>query len=234
VAVSLSFDDARLSQVDTGLPLFDKYGVKATFYVSPRAMMKRLDGWKKAVANGHEIGNHSNSHPCSGNFAFSSKNALEDYTVPRMEKDLDDATAEIVRQLGVKPETFAYPCGLKFIGRGLETKSYVPLVAKRFLVGRGFRDESSNDPVVCDLAQVLGMESDGLTFDQMRSLTAQAAAQGRWLVFAGHEIGKPGSQTTLAAALDEFLQYAKDPANGVWLDTVKAIAKYVRAGQGSR
>ena len=32
-ALSLTFDDARLSQVDQGLPLLDAYGVKATFYV---------------------------------------------------------------------------------------------------------------------------------------------------------------------------------------------------------
>ena len=30
-ALSLTFDDARLSQVDQGLPLLDAYGVKATF-----------------------------------------------------------------------------------------------------------------------------------------------------------------------------------------------------------
>ena len=30
-ALSLTFDDARLSQVDQGLPLLDSYGVKATF-----------------------------------------------------------------------------------------------------------------------------------------------------------------------------------------------------------
>src|SRR5260221_9413972 len=59
VAVSLSFDDARPSQMDVGLPLFDKYGAKVTFYVNPRSLEKRLDGWKKAVAGGHEIGNHS-------------------------------------------------------------------------------------------------------------------------------------------------------------------------------
>jgi peptidoglycan/xylan/chitin deacetylase (PgdA/CDA1 family) len=234
VAVSFSFDDARLSQVDVGLPLFDRHGAKATFYVSPRSMAKRLEGWKKAVANGHEIGNHSNTHPCTGNFAFSARNALETYTMASLEKDLDAATAEIERQLGVKPATFAYPCGQKFVGRGTETRSYVPLVAAKFLAGRGFRDEGTNDPEVCDLAQLMGIESDGLTFEQMKSLTTQAAAQGRWLVFAGHEIGKPGSQTTLAAALEEYLPYAKDPANGVWLATVEAIAKYVRTQQGRR
>ena len=50
-------------------------------------------------------------------------------------------------------------------------------------------------------------------------------------VFAGHEIGTAGRQTTLVPALEQFLQYAKDPANGVWLDTVENVAKYIRAKQ---
>jgi peptidoglycan/xylan/chitin deacetylase (PgdA/CDA1 family) len=232
VAVSLSFDDARASQVDAGAPLFDKHGVKATFYVSPRSLVKRLDLWKKAAASGHEIGNHSSSHPCTANFSFSLKNALENYTLAMMEKELDGANAEIERLLGVKAVTFAYPCGQKFVGRGVDVKSYVPLVAKRFLAGRGFRDEAANDPALCDLAQVLGMESDGLSFEQMRDLMVRAAARGGWLVFAGHEIGKPGNQTTQAAALEQLLQYAADPANGVWLDTVAAIGKHIRAQRG--
>ena len=234
VAVSFSFDDARLSQIDVGTPLLDKYGVKATFYVSPRSVEKRLDGWKKAVASGHEIGNHSLTHPCTVNFGFSQQNALENYTIPMMEKQLDDANTEIQRLLGVKPVTFAYPCGQKFIGRGAGVQSYVPLVAKRFLAGRGFRDEMSNVPAACDLAQVLGTDSDGLTFEQMRDLVVTASQQGRWIAFAGHEIGKPGRQVTLAAALEQFIQYAKDPANGVWLDTVQAVAKHIQAQRGAR
>jgi peptidoglycan/xylan/chitin deacetylase (PgdA/CDA1 family) len=57
MALSLTFDDARLSQVDKGIPLLDKYGVKATFYVSPGSMIKRSDKWRMAVLNGHGI-NH--------------------------------------------------------------------------------------------------------------------------------------------------------------------------------
>lgn len=233
VAVSLSFDDARPSQIDIGVPLLDKYGVKATFYVNPGNIEKRLSGWKKAVANGHEIGNHTSSHPCTVNYAFSSKNALESYTVSMLEQELDGATANIQRLLGIKPMTFAYPCGQKFIGRGSDVKSYVPLVASRFLVGRGFRDEGANDPVACDLAQVLGMEADGLTFEQMKDLVDGAAARRGWIVFAGHEIGKPGPQTTQAAALEQFLRYANDPANGIWMNTVEAVGKYIRARRGS-
>jgi peptidoglycan/xylan/chitin deacetylase (PgdA/CDA1 family) len=234
VAVSFSFDDARASQVDVGVPLFDKHGAKVTLYVNARNLRNRLEAWKKAAAGGHEIGDHTNSHPCTLNLPFSAKNALEDYNLARMEKELDGSTAELQRVLGVKPVTFAYPCGQKFVGRGADVQSYVPLIAKRFLAGRGWRDEGWNDPVRCDMAQLMGFESDGLSFEQMKAEVAQAAAAGGWLVFAGHDIGTPGrAQTTLASSLDEFLRYAADPKNGIWLDTVAAVGKYVvnhRAG----
>ena len=48
VAVSLSFDDARFSQVDKGTAVLDKYNVKATFYVMPGPVKERLEGWKKS------------------------------------------------------------------------------------------------------------------------------------------------------------------------------------------
>ena len=76
-AISITFDDARFSQIDTGLPILDEYNAKATFYVSIGSLKKRLDDWKKAAANGHEIGNHSLTHPCSGNFSFAYEKALE-------------------------------------------------------------------------------------------------------------------------------------------------------------
>ena len=56
-ALSLSFDDARWSQTSNGLPLLDAHGVKATFYVSLKLMEQKLEAWRRAVANGHEIGN---------------------------------------------------------------------------------------------------------------------------------------------------------------------------------
>jgi peptidoglycan/xylan/chitin deacetylase (PgdA/CDA1 family) len=233
-ALSLTFDDARLSQIDTGLALLDKYGIKATFYVSVDNLEKRLEGWKRAVASGHEIGNHSRTHPCTGNYEFSLKNALEDYTLPMMEKELDGASADIQGLLGVTPLTFAYPCGQKFVGRGREVKSYVPLVAERFIVGRGYLDEAANDPAFCDLAQATGRGFDDLNYEQVKKLAMQAREQGRWLILVGHEIGAPAFQTTDAAALEALCQYARDPANGLWVDTVAAIGKYIREQRSAK
>lgn len=230
-AVSLSFDDARTSQVDTGLALFAQHHVKVTFFLQAENISKRLEGWKKAVAEGHEISNHTITHPCTGNYAFSRHNALEDYSLETMAGQLDGANAEIERLLGVKPLTFAYPCGLKFVGRGLDVRSYVPLVAERFLVGRGYLDESPNDPAFCDLSQAMGTPFDDLTFDQMKDLVEKAATDGRWIIFIGHEIGQRGFQVTDADALGKLCDYLNDPANGIWLGTVAEIGGYVRRQQ---
>jgi peptidoglycan/xylan/chitin deacetylase (PgdA/CDA1 family) len=226
-AISLSFDDARLSQVDRGLRILDAHDVKATFYVLPGSVEKRLAGWKKAVANGHEIANHSLTHPCSGNFSWSRQKALENYTLRDMERELDEANIAIERLLGVSPATFAYPCGQKFVGRGRGVKSYVPLIAKRFIVGRGAFNEVGNDPAFCDLAQATGVDLDGLHFEQAKQLVDQAAGEGRWLVFFGHEIGESGRQTTKTSTLEGICQYAQDPANGLWIDTVEAVGGYI-------
>jgi len=46
------------------------------------------------------------THPCTGNFSWVGKNALENYTMAIMEHELDEANTETLRLLGVKPRTF--------------------------------------------------------------------------------------------------------------------------------
>jgi hypothetical protein len=226
-AVSITFDDARFSQIDTGIPLLDKYGVKATFYVSISSMEKRLDEWEEAAASGHEIGNHSLKHPCSGNFTFAYEKALENYTLDMMKYELEESNRIIELLLGVRPVSFAYPCGQKYVGRGRNLKSYIPLVAENFLTGRGWMDEWSNDPAFCDMAQLMGVELDGKSFEQVRQWIDKTTSNGGWLIFCGHEIGQAGRQTTLSPTLEALCEYAQDPANGLWLDTVQNIAEYI-------
>ena len=233
-AVSLTFDDARASQLDAGIPILNEYGTKATFYVSMENAEKRVDGWKAVAAAGHEIGNHSMRHACTGNFPWSRQKALEDYTLAQMAAELDEASAKVESLLSVRPLTFAYPCGQKYVGRGEQTRSYVPLVAKRFLAGRGWRDESANDPAFCDPAQLMTIEFDGLTFEQLKVLVDETAKNGFWLVLCGHDIGPGGRQTTRVDTLRSFCQYARDPANGLWVDTVANVARYVRDRQAAR
>lgn len=232
IAISLSFDDARASQVDAGTALLDQYGVKGTFYVVPNSVKQRLEGWKKAVASGHEIGNHSFNHPCTGNFPWSRQKAIENYTLKQMRNELILANKDIKELLGVESEVFAYPCGQTYIGRGENTKSYVPVVSKLFLSGRGWLDEGPNAPQFCDLAQLTGMEMDGKDFEQILPLIENAKKSGAWLVLAGHEMGTSGNQTTRLSMLKKLIEYAQNPANGIWIAPVGTVAKYIKGQKG--
>jgi beta-glucosidase len=234
MALSLSFDDARLTQIDNGIPLFDKYGVKVTFYISPDDMIKRLEAWKKVAKNGHEIGNHSVLHPCSGNFIWSRQEALEDYTLAGMYSELDSANRIIKDMLGVVPASFGYPCGQKFVGRGTMTKSYVPLISAMFETGRGWRDEAPNDPVYCNMSQLTGMEFDGKSFEEIKKIIESPRNKGSWLILAGHEINNGGSATSLLSTIDSLCKYAMDPSNGIWIDNVHNIAKYINDKRGEK
>ena len=236
MALSLSFDDGRESQVRAGLPVFARHQAAVTFFVVPSAVERLVDGWRQAAAAGHEIGNHSLTHSCSGNLPFARAKALEDHSLLRMREELVEANRRIAELVGVTPRTFAYPCGQTFVGRGRATQSYVPLVADLFLAGRGWLDEASNDPAFVDLAQVMGREMDGMDFADIRPLLDEARARGSWLVLAGHDIGESGRQTTRIPMLDALLAYAKDPANGIWLATVgeaaEVVARLQAAGVG--
>ncbi len=232
MALSLTFDDARLSQPDKGIPLLDKYDVKGTFYVSPGSMKQRLEAWKKAVKNGHDIGNHSIAHPCTGNFDWSRGKALEDYTLQSMYSELDSANKIIKQELGVEPTSFAFPCGQTFVGRGENIKSYIPVVASLFESGRLWLSEGPNDPMFCDLSQLTGMELDGKSFEQVKKLIETAKSTGKWLILAGHEMNDGGNQTSLLTTIEAICKYAKDPANEIWIDNVHNIASYIKKQRG--
>lgn len=226
-AISLSFDDARPSQVDAGLPLLDNHGVKATFFVVPDQVEERLEGWRSALQEGHEIGNHSLVHPCSGNFSWAREKALEAYTLDQMRDELLAANRRLEDLLGVTPDVFAYPCGQKSVGRGSGTTSYVPLVAQTFLAGRSWLDEAPNDPTFVDMAQVLAIEMDGVSFSELLPIIEQAQNDSLWIVLAGHEIGESGYQTTRLDMLDDLIRYAADPANEIWLAPFGTVASYI-------
>ena len=225
-ALSLSFDDGRPSQIENGVPLFERYGVKATFYVNPDSVKKNPEGWKQAAAKGHEIGNHSMTHPCTGNKPFSRKNAVEDLTLERMREEMLAANSFLKEQLGVTVRTFAYPCGQSFVGRGRNVQSYVPLVAELFLAGRDWLNEDPNDPFFLDPAQVLSISIDRLDFDRIRPQIERSIKRGAWLVLAGHDISNRDSATRISM-LEELLKYVQDPSNGVWVDTIQNVASYI-------
>ncbi len=58
------------------------------------------------------------------------------------------------------------------------------------------------------------------------------ARYGSWLIFAGHEIGPGGGQTTSDETLTQFADFVSDPQNGLYCDTVSHVARYVSDRRG--
>lgn len=228
-AVSLSFDDARVSQLDHGIPILDEFDIRATFYVCIQPLRDAHERWRKAAASGHEIGNHTINHPCSANYHWC-KVHLEEYTLERIEREMDEAQTAIERAVGVTPTTFAYPCGDTFVGRGEQTQSYVPLASRRFLASRGFREATTNKPDLCDLAHVAGVDSDRYPFETLKTWIDRAVDRGAWLCFVSHDVSPTLEQGIKPDTLRQVCEYLREKRD-IWIDTVANVAKHIAASR---
>ena len=229
-AVSLTFDDGLASQLALAVPLLNRFDLRGTFYLNPGDDFEQtLAPWREVAAFGHELGNHTVSHPCSCNFAFvveSGRRSLEEMTLGEMESEIEEASRRI--QILAPQQTdisFAYPCYQTFVGRGLTQQSYVPLVARHCIAGRG-RGETANDPLRCDLAHVWSWPCERMSGAELVGLAEQAASQGRWgiLTFHGvHEGHLPIGERDLAE-LCAFLARERDR---IWTAPVATVARRI-------
>ena len=80
--------------MDNAWPALKEAGLKASFYLTLTSPMvsERLDEWRALAEAGHELGNHTVSHPCSKSNPdrdrVSAHNNLDDYTLARMAQEL--------------------------------------------------------------------------------------------------------------------------------------------------
>jgi len=104
-AVALTFDDGPSEGTGQILDILARYRVPATFF-QIGANVDRLPDVARAVGQaGHQIGNHSYSHPL---FCFRTPGFLE--------HDLARAQDAIERHAGVRPECFRAPFGVRWFG----------------------------------------------------------------------------------------------------------------------
>ena len=115
--IALTFDDGpHPSQTIKILDILDKYGIKATFFAVGINVDNYGESLKEVARRGHEIGNHTNTHPKVSKLDY---NALKDeflscqskikqncnYSTNIMrppEGMLDSGVKDIARELGYK------------------------------------------------------------------------------------------------------------------------------------
>lgn len=236
-AISLTFDDSLLSHLEHAAPILDRHGLRGTFFVLPEPgslFEQHIHGWRKVRETGHELGNHTVSHPCSGKHPFvPADRALEGWTLERICDDIDQATRRLVELVpGVGPMSFAYPCGESFVGAGPAYTSYEPEVARRFVAARGVA-WAINDPLRCNLHNLGSWVVQNITAEQMISLVRETAEAGGWGIFCFHGIGGEHLPVSVEA-LEGLARYLRDHQDQIWIDTVVAIGTYLSSLRSTR
>jgi peptidoglycan/xylan/chitin deacetylase (PgdA/CDA1 family) len=232
-AVSLAYDDALDSQLDNALPALDHYGLKASFYLqlSNPSVSLRMAQWRAAAANGHELGNHTLFHQCSG--------ALPGRGWVTPERDLDRISVAQVKDQallantmlyaidGRRERTFTAPCGDLAAGG----QPYLPALAGAFVAikaGAGTGVSVAIDAL--DPSGVPVLAPVNLSGRQLIAIVEQAGARGAMVNLTFHGIG--GDYLAVSAeAHRELLQFLARHRDRYWTDTFLNIMRHVKAQQ---
>lgn len=101
VRIALTFDDGpHYKYTEQILDILDKYNVKATFFVIGCNAEQRPDTVKEVYVRGHEIGNHTYSHP-----------HLSSCSCEKLGKEIKKASDIICDITGQRPTLFRPPEG---------------------------------------------------------------------------------------------------------------------------
>ena len=201
-AVTYTFDDANASQI-AHYPELRALGVRMTFYLITGKPEASDPVWAAVVRDGHEIGNHSKTHPHTGTAA-----------------DLDAATAFLRERLGVTPWTMAAPYG---------DPSYRPLAMSRFLFNRSvgggvIRPNDGTDPFTLPCF----VPPRDAPPDEFDGAVEAARSAGGWAIVLLHGFtgGTDGAfQSTRIEDFTTAVAHAR-AHDDVWIDSLVNVGAY--------
>jgi peptidoglycan/xylan/chitin deacetylase (PgdA/CDA1 family) len=222
------------SQLDRALPVLDRLGLKATFYVTPGYALdwdKNVDRWRRLAAEGHELGNHTDKHPCScqADFRHGSDYCLEKLDIAEIKRAIDDAERllQALTSLPASARSFAYPCYQSDVGAGIGRTSYVPEVARRYSAARAGLDKD-NDPATVDLSYVYAFTADDHSVDDVIAYIENSLRRGYWAVIVFHGIGAEWDMID-AGDFDRLMDYLAKNQNRIWIAPFVQVANYIRS-----
>lgn len=232
-AVNLAYDDALDSQLDNAIPALNKAGLRGTFYLqlSSPTIRARMGEWRAAAKRGHELGNHSLFHQCSG--------AVPDRSWVVPHRDLAKTSAlQMKDQLilgnvmlhaidGQQERTYTAPC-VELLAGG---KPYLPLVKAEFVaIKAGVASAVPASMHTVDPYAVQVFLPVNLSGKQLIDMVKAAGARGTMINFTFHGIG--GDHLSVSReAHDELLKFLADNRKVYWTDTFLSIMKHVKSQQ---
>ena len=231
-AVVLTYDDALNVDLDNVIPALDSLNLKGTFYLigeSP-VLSKRISEWRVAAEHGHELGNHTLTHPCDGSMQGRSwvtpENDLTKFTVNRAVNEIR-ITSTLLRAIDGKTErTFAFPCG----DTKIDNINFYKDLENDFVGARGVQPGLQHLNEV-DLNNINCYGINGQSGDYLIDLVKEALESHTLLVFLFHGVGGEHNINVSIEAHRKLIQFLKQHENEIWSATMVDIAKYIKKNQ---
>jgi peptidoglycan/xylan/chitin deacetylase (PgdA/CDA1 family) len=217
-AVSLTFDDARPVQLDVAIPELNKRHLRGSFFVTV-SKLTRLDEWRRAQAEGHEIGNHTVTHEHPASLSKEGE-----------EVQVEDAKNFLDSNFNANIITFAYPY--------MELSPGVLFWVKKYnFAARGWPQDpnllyvrADADPDWYNLpSQPVFTKYD---IDVYHGWVEKAVSLGAWTTFQFHGIGDPstGWEPISTDTFISLLDYLKaEQGKGLWIAPFGEVAAYLQA-----
>ncbi|MES2517459.1 MAG: sialate O-acetylesterase [Bacteroidota bacterium] len=229
-SVVLTYDDALNVHLDNVIPALDSMSLKGTFYLtaSSDAGTKRVNDWRKAAVNGHELGNHTLYHPCDASLPGMSwvkpEYDLSKYSLRRIQDEIKMCNAYLKSIDGRDKRTFAFTCGHKKVIEG----EFIQTLSNEFVAARAVRSEMHNIDEQ-NLMNIDCYSMEGASGEKMIELVKQAQNSGKLLVFLFHGVGGEHGLNVSKEAHSQLLHYLKENEKEIYIDTMLNVAEHIKA-----
>ncbi|MEO7424104.1 MAG: polysaccharide deacetylase family protein [Fibrobacteria bacterium] len=211
-AVSLTYDDARTSQIPNLLPQLDALKIKATFFIAVTGtdgdFEAKKAAWIQAAQNGHELANHTKAHV---NVPADPAAAPIVVEMAKYLRDLDPSVESV---------SFAYPnCNVNgktgiasedFIARGCGQTSYA------------WATQPS------DWMNIQGLILGPTNVATATGMFTAAKSANTWVVTIVHDVKESPDQYSMTPADNKKMLDAAVESK-LWIDTYQNVAAYYRA-----
>ncbi|WP_040006849.1 polysaccharide deacetylase family protein [Fibrisoma limi] len=230
-AVVLTYDDALTEHITKAIPALDSLGLKATFYIADfGGLQAQIPAWRSAAAHGHELGNHTLTHPCEGGRPgrefVKPDYDLTKYTLRRITDDIRTMSTLLTAIDGKTKRTFAYPCGDTKIG-GVP---YIDGMKNAFVGARGVSPAITSADKV-DLYNINSYMVNGQSGEELIAQVKQAEGKQGLLVFLFHGVGGGHGLNVSLPAHRQLLRYLKQHEKDIWIAPMVDVAEFIKVQQ---